>query len=440
MNRRNFLKFMGTAVVAGLAGKLAVPDNKIKAQVINPMPTPTIPADEKPIETPQPQGADIKLDIRDIQVPTATPAPKVETSTTEEVPEFTPTPESGKFREIKDLIVETDAGYDKPFNYENVNETMKDLGLNLGDLISPKQEKIKDFDAILTSNVILPIFTPTVDRWSGVVARKCFEYNLEHPDNMINPNTVLAIISLETQGNSDAVSGAGAVGLMQLTSWVYGGGFFGSFTRQQMFDPELNIEVGIAYLGDLMAKAKSLGFENLEALQYAVMEYNGGPKNASRFFKTKQAVVANGADSAIFDIDSDSKIATFLRKFYGNAKEYYTYGTNLVKKETLYYKENLTRFGVMAEISKQLSAKGYSDGEIRMLLSQSTLFKSLASLIYKKKKEIAERDGAVSYFEFKDIVDQAVSRDLDLNTIQRVEKDTAKNPANLMMDVVYSQY
>jgi hypothetical protein len=420
MNRRSFLKFIGVATVAGLTGLS-------KDKVI---------AEPRPVPVPSPIP-DLALDIRDIKVPEMVDAyPKgIITTTLEITPEFTPTPEA---KELKEMYIEKSPSFEKPFKYENINEVMQELGLDLADLIDPTQERVKTFEKISKYNEILPIFSPEVVKWSDLVSRVCFEYNVEHPDNKVNPNMVLALITMESRGNPEALSPAGARGLMQLTSWVYAEGFFGTYNGTQILDPETNVTVGVAYLGDLIRKGKYLGLEQLESTQYAMMEYNGGQKNASRFFKTAQAIKLNGADSDIFKIDSDEKIIGFLKSFYGNAKDYFMYGTNLVKKETLFYKENFTRFAVVAEIAANLKDKGYSDGQITAMLSESDLFKTASAFAYKAKKEIRARDGAVSYFEFKSILNLITSRELDISSLPLVNKYTDKNTANLMMDVIYS--
>lgn len=435
MNRRSFLKLIGTATVAGVFGYDK--HKKAIAQIINEI-TPVVPIAEAPSVTPEieiiaqvntesNQASFEKIASSEI-TPTVTPQ------------EFGSEPESTAVVEDDptNLDLELFPTYEKPFRYREINEVMQELNLNLGDLLNPDQEKVKNLSAIFTSSEILPIFTPEVSKWSELVQRKCFEYNLENPNNKINPNFILSIISLESQGVYDAKSPAGAIGLMQLTSMIYAGGFFGNYNSKTILTPENNVEVGVAYFGDIIKKAKNLGLAGLEVYQYASMEYNGGPKNASRFFKTKQALDVNGADSELFNIDSDDKIKSFLKGFYGNFKEYYTFGTNLVKKETLFYKENLTRFAVVAEISQKLIEKGYSEEQIRMMLSESTLFKSLVSHVYVARRDIRNNKGLCSYFDFKTLIEQVASENFNDSQIPVVDKATSKNPANLMLDLIYS--
>lgn len=428
MNRRSFLKLIGTATVAGVLGYDK--HKKAIAKIIEDI-TPEVPVAEAPALTPRVKASEAET----ANLPEATPE-----VTPTKAQEFGSEPESMTQLDTDPTTLELELfpTYEKPFRYREINEVMRELNLNLGDLFEPNQEKVKNFTSIFTSSEVLPIFTPEVMKWSELVQRKCFEYNLENPNNKINPNFILSIISLESQGIAEAKSPAGALGLMQLTSIVYGEGFFGNYNSRSILDPENNIEVGIAYFGDIIKKAKKIGLEGFEVYQYASMEYNGGPKNASRFFKTKQALDVNGADSELFSIDSDDKIKSFLKGFYGNSREYYTYGTNLVKKETLFYKENLTRFGVIAEISKKLLDKGHTEEQVRMMLSESTLFKSLISHMYIARRGIREQKGFVSYFDFKNLLGLVASENFDDSQISVVDKATSKNPANLMLDLIYS--
>ena len=91
-----------------------------------------------------------------------------------------------------------------------------------------------------------------------------------------NPYLMLALIREESTFNRYAKSSVGASGLMQLmpstASYV---GFNDSYPLD-LFNPEVNINLGIKYLSYL----KNM-FEDSEML--AVLSYNGGPSNVSRW-------------------------------------------------------------------------------------------------------------------------------------------------------------
>lgn len=84
----------------------------------------------------------------------------------------------------------------------------------------------------------------------------------------IDPSLVRAVVAAESGGASEAVSRAGAVGLMQLMPAT------ARMLDVDPYDPLDNLRGGIAYLADLV---KSYGDVRL-----ALVAYNAGPSHASR--------------------------------------------------------------------------------------------------------------------------------------------------------------
>jgi soluble lytic murein transglycosylase len=99
--------------------------------------------------------------------------------------------------------------------------------------------------------------------------------------NGIDPLLVVAVIRTESAFNAYAVSGVGAMGLMQMMPTT------GTFlalqrgtalrNRQTLFDAELNIELGTAYLAALLRE--------FGATEVALLAYNGGPAYARRLLR-----------------------------------------------------------------------------------------------------------------------------------------------------------
>jgi len=88
----------------------------------------------------------------------------------------------------------------------------------------------------------------------------------------VNPNLVAAIIRAESAFDTDAVSDAGARGLMQLMPAT--GKRFGVLP-EELFDYELNIEAGVTYLEELIETYS-------EDLTLVLAAYNAGEGAVSR--------------------------------------------------------------------------------------------------------------------------------------------------------------
>jgi len=89
----------------------------------------------------------------------------------------------------------------------------------------------------------------------------------------VDPALVKAVIQVESNFDPDAVSRAGARGLMQLmpgTAAMYSVGL------QQIFHPQKNIEAGVRHLAYL----KTLFPNNLE---YVIAAYNAGENNVKKY-------------------------------------------------------------------------------------------------------------------------------------------------------------
>lgn len=96
--------------------------------------------------------------------------------------------------------------------------------------------------------------------------------------NGVDPMLVVAVIRAESSFNSFAVSNVGALGLMQVMpktgAWLMSkrGGNLGP--RHNLFDQELNIELGTAYLADLIRR--------FGTAEKALVAYNAGPGAARK--------------------------------------------------------------------------------------------------------------------------------------------------------------
>ena len=98
--------------------------------------------------------------------------------------------------------------------------------------------------------------------------------------NGVDPYLIAAVIREESVYNPDAVSPAGALGLMQVmpqTGQMIAGRLGGeSFIKERLFDPRYNIRLGSWYLGHLAEK-----FDRNPV--YMIAAYNAGPEAVAKW-------------------------------------------------------------------------------------------------------------------------------------------------------------
>ncbi len=107
----------------------------------------------------------------------------------------------------------------------------------------------------------------------------------ESRENGLDPLLVVAVITCESTFNTYAVSGVGAMGLMQVMpdTGVYLADKAGFKLQRNtnLFDSELNVELGTAYLADLISRFGSP--------ERALVAYNAGPTLARKILSQSDA-------------------------------------------------------------------------------------------------------------------------------------------------------
>lgn len=113
----------------------------------------------------------------------------------------------------------------------------------------------------ITGGAIAPLFTPEIQHWSGQIATWSQKWGLD-------PNLVATIMQIESCGNPNAQSSAGAMGLFQVMPFHF-------IASEDGFDPQTNAKRGLGYLNEALSKL------NGDA-RLALAGYNGGIGGAGR--------------------------------------------------------------------------------------------------------------------------------------------------------------
>jgi soluble lytic murein transglycosylase-like protein len=100
-------------------------------------------------------------------------------------------------------------------------------------------------------------YAPSVLYWKPYLRRWASEYQ-------VNPNVIAIVMQIESCGNPVAVSGAGAVGLMQVMPYHFHNG-------ENMLDPDTNVRLGMSVFYECLTQ-----WANWD-LGLALACYNGGP-------------------------------------------------------------------------------------------------------------------------------------------------------------------
>jgi membrane-bound lytic murein transglycosylase C len=140
----------------------------------------------------------------------------------------------------------------------------------------------------VTIAMVVNFSNKQAEKYRSIVARMAAQYQ-------ISSSLVFAIIRTESNFNPFAVSSAPAYGLMQLVPTSGGRDAYrkvkgrdGIPSREYLFDPRNNIELGTAYLNVLMYSQLD-DVDNTISREYCVISaYNTGPGNVYRTFSKDQ--------------------------------------------------------------------------------------------------------------------------------------------------------
>ena len=109
-------------------------------------------------------------------------------------------------------------------------------------------------------------------------------------ENSVDPLLILSVMRQESAFNKMIISSANAYGLMQLIpktgEKIYRTKWSGEFKNEVLFEPEINIEMGIYYLSELLQTYKSNpSINSRQALILTLATYNAGPTAVKMWIK-----------------------------------------------------------------------------------------------------------------------------------------------------------
>lgn len=107
---------------------------------------------------------------------------------------------------------------------------------------------------------ISPLFTAEVRYWQTSITRWAAEWNLD-------PNLVATVMQIESCGDPNALSPAGAIGLFQVMPYHFSEG-------DNPYAPETNARRGLAYLRQAV--------DTYQDIRLSLASYNGGISTASK--------------------------------------------------------------------------------------------------------------------------------------------------------------
>ncbi|HIE57326.1 MAG TPA: hypothetical protein EYP88_03725 [Anaerolineales bacterium] len=109
--------------------------------------------------------------------------------------------------------------------------------------------------------VIAPFFTPEVQYWAGQIA-------IWSKKTGIDPNLIATVMQIESCGDPQATSGAGAMGLFQVMPFHFA-------KNENPYAPDVNAQRGLDYLRQALDARDGV-------VQFGLAGYNGGISGAQR--------------------------------------------------------------------------------------------------------------------------------------------------------------
>lgn len=141
---------------------------------------------------------------------------------------------------------------------------------------------------ILLGSSISPLFTPEVHYWEADIVKWANQHD-------VDPNAVATIMQIESCGNPQAVSSAGARGLFQVMPFHFGAG-------EEMMDPDTNARRGLDFLNEQLKYTGGDIFLSFAGYNggYAASggNYNNWPDETKRYYQWAKGIYEDASSGA----------------------------------------------------------------------------------------------------------------------------------------------
>ncbi|MDO8570510.1 MAG: transglycosylase SLT domain-containing protein [Candidatus Daviesbacteria bacterium] len=288
---------------------------------------------------------------------------------------------------IPDSVNNTDQentnSFYEPFAGKEANEIAKEMGVTAGTFFVVPSEIMPKLQGFW-GNELFPIYTPAVLEWKNLI------YKYAELNN-IPPNILAMVMTIESAGRQDAVSGAGAQSLMQVMPNNFPSNLR---TVKSMQDPDTNMKYGTEVFKYF--------------LNYARIFYSNSllPENDPRII-ARALMGYNGGSAAV----EGSVVPTVT-------------GGTLAPDESAFYGDHIIRFVLTSEIASRLRNKGFADSEI---------IKQIQSEEVNGRAYVLKKSGYNNYSDYANVIKELSKPVLENHSLIQFI-NTYKNDKNLHFD------
>ncbi len=179
------------------------------------------------------------------------------------------------------LVTQTKTKHSR-FNFVGLAAFISVAFLTYSLSVADELDQTEDGSTVNTQTVSISWLPPSVTQWDEYIEKAAANHGV--------PANVLALVLfIESGGNEQAISSAGARGLMQVMpqtgSLIAEQRNIAGFEVEQLFDPQTNIDFGAWYLAQQLSRFSE---HDEESVALAISAYNAGPKAVTAYLAGDQ--------------------------------------------------------------------------------------------------------------------------------------------------------